>query len=82
MANFFPRWTNWLPLKISIAALLIVCGLTAGTWYYVNTVTANDFKVATTQRGVAIDFTTNGTAVTMDVAPCAWLPSSRRYSHV
>src|SRR6266513_2940496 len=35
MANFFPRWTNWLPLKISICALLIVCGLTAGTWYYV-----------------------------------------------
>ena len=35
MANFFPRWTNWLPLKIVICAVLIVCGLTAGTWYYV-----------------------------------------------
>src|SRR6266699_1386802 len=35
MANFFPRWTNWLPLKIMICGILIVCGLTAGTWYYV-----------------------------------------------
>lgn len=35
MANFFPRWTNWLPLKLTICAIVIVCGLTAGTWYYV-----------------------------------------------
>jgi len=35
MANFFPRWTNWLPLKIVICGVLVVCGLTAGTWYYV-----------------------------------------------
>jgi len=35
MANFFPRWTNWLPLKLLVCGILIVCGLTAGTWYYV-----------------------------------------------
>ena len=35
MANFFPRWSNWLPLKLAICGVLIVCGLTAGTWYYV-----------------------------------------------
>jgi hypothetical protein len=35
MANFFPRWSNWLPLKLAICSFLIVCGLTAGTWYYV-----------------------------------------------
>src|SRR5438046_2002048 len=35
MANFFPRWSNWLPLKLAICATLVVCGLTAGTWYYV-----------------------------------------------
>src|SRR5437762_4000503 len=35
MANFFPRWTNWLPLKIVVCGVLVVCGLTAGTWYYV-----------------------------------------------
>jgi hypothetical protein len=35
MANFFPRWSNWLPLKLAICSLVIVCGLTAGTWYYV-----------------------------------------------
>src|SRR5678816_4653404 len=34
MANFFPRWTNWLPLKIAVCGIAIVCGLTAGTWYY------------------------------------------------
>jgi hypothetical protein len=35
MANFFPRWSNWLPLKLTICSVFIVCGLTAGTWYYV-----------------------------------------------
>ena len=35
MANFFPRWSNWLPLKLAICGVVIVCGLTAGTWYYV-----------------------------------------------
>src|SRR6266403_6067096 len=35
MANFFPRWSNWLPLKLTICSVVIVCGLTAGTWYYV-----------------------------------------------
>src|SRR5712675_853392 len=35
MANFFPRWSNWLPLKLAICSVVIVCGLTAGTWYYV-----------------------------------------------
>src|SRR3954453_13889180 len=35
MANFFPRWTNWLPLKIAICGAVIVCGLSGATWYYV-----------------------------------------------
>jgi len=35
MANFFPRWCNWLPLQMAIAGILITCGLTAATWYYV-----------------------------------------------
>src|SRR5437868_15068253 len=35
MANFFPKWTNWLPLQMAIAAILIACGLTAPMWYYV-----------------------------------------------
>ena len=35
MANFFPRWSNWLPLKIAVCGVVIVCGLTAGTWYYI-----------------------------------------------
>src|SRR5215211_1187455 len=35
MANFFPRWSNWLPLKLLLCAVTIVMGLTAATWYYV-----------------------------------------------
>src|SRR6266581_4892054 len=34
MANFFPRWTNWLPIKLVVCGIVIVCGLTAATWYY------------------------------------------------
>ena len=35
MANFFPRWSNWLPLKILIILITLVTGVTAATWYYV-----------------------------------------------
>ena len=35
MANFFPRWSNWLPLKILIILVTLVTGVTAATWYYV-----------------------------------------------
>src|SRR5262249_50151023 len=34
MANFFPRWTNWLPIKLIVCAIVIACGLTGATWYY------------------------------------------------
>src|SRR5690349_3612745 len=34
MANFFPRWTNWLPLKIAIAAIFIGGGISVGMTYY------------------------------------------------
>jgi len=34
MANFFPRWTNWLALKVTICAGVIVMTLVAGIWYY------------------------------------------------
>jgi hypothetical protein len=33
MANVFPKWSNWLPLKL--AAALVLLGATAvGAWYY------------------------------------------------
>jgi hypothetical protein len=35
MANFFPRWTNWLPLKLLIILIVTATGVTAATWYYV-----------------------------------------------
>jgi hypothetical protein len=35
MANFFPRWSNWLPLKILVIGATLVTGATAATWYYV-----------------------------------------------
>jgi len=34
MGNFFPRWTNWLPLKLAIAVVFIVSGISAATAYY------------------------------------------------
>jgi hypothetical protein len=34
MANFFPRWSNWLPLKLLICAGVTGIGLTAGVSYY------------------------------------------------
>ncbi|MDC1406300.1 cytochrome c family protein [Akkermansiaceae bacterium] len=34
MANFFPRWTNLLPLKIAVCLIFVVAGLTAAFSYY------------------------------------------------
>ena len=34
MANFFPRWTNWIPLKVVVCVIVIACALTGATWYY------------------------------------------------
>jgi hypothetical protein len=34
MGNFFPRWTNWLPLKVAIAVVFIALGVSVGVAYY------------------------------------------------
>ncbi|MBP7949955.1 MAG: cytochrome c3 family protein [Verrucomicrobiales bacterium] len=34
MANFFPRWTNTLPLQIIAALLVLSGGVSLGVWYY------------------------------------------------
>jgi hypothetical protein len=34
MANFFPRWTNWLPLKIAISLAFLAVGVALGVTYY------------------------------------------------
>jgi hypothetical protein len=34
MANFFPRWSNWLPLKIAVCVAVLGSTVTAGVWYY------------------------------------------------
>lgn len=34
MGNLFPRWTNWLPLKIAVMAIFMVGGLALGVTYY------------------------------------------------
>lgn len=34
MGNFFPRWTNWLPLKLAIAVFFVLVGLALGMTYY------------------------------------------------
>ena len=34
MANFFPRWTNWIPIKVVVCLIVIACALSGATWYY------------------------------------------------
>ncbi len=34
MANIFPRWTNFLPIKLLIIGAVLSTALTAGVWYY------------------------------------------------
>src|SRR5712672_954157 len=34
MANFFPRWTNWVPIKALVCGIVLVCGVSGATWYY------------------------------------------------
>ena len=34
MANFFPRWSNWLPLKVTVIVIVLATAVTAATWYY------------------------------------------------
>ncbi|MST95292.1 MAG: cytochrome C [Pedosphaera sp.] len=34
MSDIFPKWTNWLPLKIAVGAVLVGTAATAGSWYY------------------------------------------------
>lgn len=34
MGNFFPRWTNWLPLKLAVGVAFIALGVSVGVAYY------------------------------------------------
>ncbi len=34
MANFFPRWSNWLPIKVAVIAAVLGTAVMAGVWYY------------------------------------------------
>jgi len=34
MANFFPRWSNWIPLKVVVILCVMGTAATAGIWYY------------------------------------------------
>lgn len=34
MANFFPKWTNWIPLKLVICLAVIGAFVVGGIWYY------------------------------------------------
>ncbi|HAL73007.1 MAG: cytochrome c3 family protein [Verrucomicrobiota bacterium] len=34
MGNFFPRWTNWLPLKLAVGVAFIAFGVSVGVAYY------------------------------------------------
>jgi hypothetical protein len=50
-------------------------GLSAATAYYLRDVTANDFKVAATPNGAAIDLTSDGSSVTMSDLPAVLFTS-------
>lgn len=52
--------------RVKFAGTAVPGGLSAGIWYYVVSTAANDFKVALTEGGAAIDITSNGTSVTID----------------
>lgn len=52
--------------RVRFAATTMPTGLTAGVWYYVVGTAANDFQVSATEGGSAVNFTTNGTSVTID----------------
>ncbi|MBE2203278.1 MAG: cytochrome c3 family protein [Chthoniobacterales bacterium] len=34
MANFFPKWTNWTPLKVVICLGVLGTAVSGGMWYY------------------------------------------------
>lgn len=34
MGNFFPRWTNWVPLKLAVAVAFVVLGVSVALPYY------------------------------------------------
>lgn len=34
MGNFFPRWTNWVPLKIAVCLGFVLVGVAVGASYY------------------------------------------------
>ena len=34
MANFFPKWANWLPFKLLVIAFVLGAVVTGGIWYY------------------------------------------------
>ncbi len=52
--------------RVKFGGTAVPGGLTAGLWYYVVSSATNDFKVAATSGGSAINLTSNGTAVTLD----------------
>lgn len=51
--------------RVRFGGTTVPGGLTAGRWYYVVSTATNDFKVALTYGGAAIDLTSNGTSVTI-----------------
>lgn len=52
--------------RVRFAATTMPTGLTAGVWYYVVFPSTNEFQVSATDGGAAIDFSSNGTSVTID----------------
>ena len=34
MANFFPQWANWIPLKVAVCLVVLVLAVVGGVMYY------------------------------------------------
>ncbi|NDD81318.1 MAG: cytochrome C, partial [Verrucomicrobia bacterium] len=34
MANIFPRWTNWLPIKLLVCVAVVAASIVSGMAYY------------------------------------------------
>ena len=34
MGNYFPRWTNWVPLKLAVMAIFVAVGVALAVPYY------------------------------------------------
>lgn len=66
--------------RVRIGGTTVPTGITATTDYHVVNSAANTFQISATQGGAAVNFTSNGTAVTFTETPAnGWVDASSTY---